>query len=54
MEHLESEEEARYMIEQANKEMDIGEIGNLMDAALEQDQAVVNKKGYLSIQITST
>ena len=45
MEHLESVEEARYMVEQANKEMDIGEIGNQMDPALEQDQAECQQEG---------
>ena len=38
MEHLESVEEARYMVEQANKEMDMGDIGIHMDAALEHQR----------------
>jgi hypothetical protein len=45
MEHLESVEEARYMVEQANKEVDLGGIGILMDAALEQDQADCHQEG---------
>ena len=45
MEHLESVEEARYMVDQATKEMDIGEIGILMDSALEQDQANFQQEG---------
>jgi hypothetical protein len=45
MEHLESVEEARYMVEQANKEMDLGEIGIQLDAALEQDQAECHQEG---------
>ena len=45
MEHLESVEEARYMVEQANKDMDLADIGNLMDAALEQDQADCQQEG---------
>jgi hypothetical protein len=38
MEHLESVEEVRYMVEQANKDKDSGEIGIQMDAAHEQEQ----------------
>ena len=38
-------EEARYMVEQANKEMDMGEIGIQMDAALEQEQADCYEEG---------
>ena len=38
MEHLESVEEARYMVEQANKELDMEDIGVMMDSALEQDK----------------
>ena len=45
MEHLESVEEARYMVEQANKEVDLEGIGILMDAALEQDQADCQEEG---------
>ena len=45
MEHLESVEEARYMVEQANKEMDMGEVGIQMDAALEQAQADCHEEG---------
>ena len=37
MEHLESIEEARYMVEQANKELDLDDIGIQMDSKLEQD-----------------
>ena len=39
MEHLESVEEARYMVEEASKELELGNIGVQMDAAHEQDQA---------------
>ena len=38
MEHLESVEEARYMVEQAEKEIDTEHIGIQMDSAYEQDQ----------------
>ena len=39
MEHLEDVEEARYMVEQANIELDLEDIGIQMDAAHAQDQA---------------
>ena len=39
MEHLEGVEEARYHVEQANKEIDTTEIGEQLDPALEQDNA---------------
>ena len=39
MEHLESVEEARYMVEQSTKEVDLESIEIQLDAALEQDQA---------------
>ena len=39
MEHLEGVEEARYYVEQAKKELDLSEISNELDAALEQENA---------------
>ena len=36
MEHLEGVEEARYYVEQAKKEIDLTEIAEKMDPALEQ------------------
>ena len=45
MEHLESVEEARYMVEQSTKEVDLEGFGIQMDAALEQDQAECNLEG---------
>ena len=39
MEHLEGVEEARYYVEQAKKEIDLTEIGEKLDPALEQDNA---------------
>ena len=39
MEHLESVEEARLMVEQSTKELDINDIGIQMDVALEQDKS---------------
>jgi hypothetical protein len=39
MEHLEGVEEARYYVEQAKKEVDLTEIGEQLDPALEQDNA---------------
>ena len=47
MEHLESVEEARYMVEQANKEIDYEQIGVQMDSALEQDQDDCREEGAL-------
>ena len=47
MEHLESVEEARYMVEQANKDKDLGEIGIQMDAALEQEQEDCQREGVI-------
>ena len=47
MEHLESVEEARYMVEQANKEIDIDQIGIQMDAAFEQDQVDCYHEGSI-------
>ena len=38
MEHLESVEEARYMVEQSTKEVELDNIGNQLNAAYEQDQ----------------
>ena len=45
MEHLESVEEARYMVEQANKEVDTEQIATQMDAAFEQDQDECREEG---------
>ena len=45
MEHLESVEEARYMVEQANMELDTEETGAQMDAAYEQDQDECKEEG---------
>ena len=39
MEHLENVEEARYMVEQSTKEVDLDEVGNALDATYEQDQS---------------
>ena len=39
MEHLESVEEARYMVEESSKEIDFESIGADLNAATEQDQA---------------
>ena len=47
MEHLESVEEARYMVEQANKEIDLNQIGMQMDAAFEQDQDDCYQEGAI-------
>ena len=47
MEHLESVEEARYMVEQSTKEVDLEGIGINMDAALEQDQADCQEEGAI-------
>jgi hypothetical protein len=47
MEHLESVEEARYMVEQANTDKDLGEIGIQMDAALEQEQENCHREGVI-------
>ena len=47
MEHLESVEEARYMVEQANKEIDMDQIGIQMDAAFEQDQVDCYHEGSI-------
>ena len=45
MEHLESVEEARYMVEQSTKEVDSDAIGISLDAALEQDNADCQMEG---------
>ena len=45
MEHLESVEEARYMMEQSTKEIDMTDIGIQLDAAHEQDQADCQLEG---------
>ena len=45
MEHLESVEEARYMVEQSTKEVDLDAIGFSMDAAVEQDNADCQMEG---------
>ena len=37
MEHLEGVEEARYYVEQAKKEVDLTELGEMLDPTLEQD-----------------
>ena len=47
MEHLESVEEARYMMEQATKEDDLKDIGIQIDAALEQDQEDCQLEGLI-------
>ena len=47
MEHLESVEEARYMVEEASKELDLGKIGVQMDVAHEQDQAECHEEGVI-------
>ena len=39
MEHLEGVEEARYYVEQVKKELDLTEVGNALDPALEQNNA---------------
>ena len=39
MEHLEGVEEARYYVEQVKKEIDLTEVGNALDPALEQNNA---------------
>ena len=39
MEYLEGVEEARYYVEQAKKELDLTEIGEKLDPALEQENA---------------
>ena len=39
MEHLESVEDTRHMVEWANKELNLDQIGIQIDAANEQDQA---------------
>ena len=39
MEHLEGVEEARYYVEQVNKEIDLTKIGDKLDPELEQDNA---------------
>jgi hypothetical protein len=46
-EHLESVEEARYMVEQAKKDKDSGEIGIQMDAAHEQEQEDCHREGTI-------
>ena len=45
MEHLESVEEARYMVEQSMMELDLESVGIQMDAAHEQDQADCQLEG---------
>ena len=47
MEHLESVEEARYMVEEASKELDLGKTGIQMDVAHEQDQAECQEEGVI-------
>ena len=47
MEHLESVEEARYMVEQSKKELDLEEIGMQMDANLEQENADCQEEGMI-------
>ena len=47
MEHLESVEEARYMVEEANKELALEKIGVQIDAAHEQDQAECQEEGVI-------
>ena len=47
MEHIESVKEARYMVEQANKEIDIDQIGIQLDAAFEQDQVDCYHEGSI-------
>ena len=47
MEHLESVEEARYMVEEANKELNLDHVGIQMDAALEQDRADCQQEGVI-------
>ena len=39
MDYLEGVEEARYYVEQVQKEIDLADIGNKMDPTLEQDNA---------------
>ena len=45
MEHLESVEEARYMVEQSRKEIDLNEIGAEFSATHEQEQADCQDEG---------
>ena len=39
MKHLEGVEEGRYYVEQVKKEVDLGDVRNQLDPALEQDNA---------------
>ena len=39
MKHLEGVEEGRYYVEQVKKEVDLSDVGNQLDPALEQDNA---------------
>ena len=45
MEHLESTEEARWMMEEASKEVDLEQIGIQLDARHEQSQAECHLEG---------
>ena len=47
MEHLQGVEEARYYVEQAKKELDLTEISQALDAALEQENADCVEEGLL-------
>ena len=44
MEHLHDVEEARYYVEEANKKLDLSEIGITLDAAAEQENAECNEE----------
>ena len=44
MEHLHDVEEARYYVEEANKKLDLTEIGITLDAAAEQENAECNEE----------
>ena len=45
MEHLESVEEARYMVEQSTKEIDLEKLGAEINAATEQDHSECLNEG---------
>ena len=47
MEHLEGVEEARYYVEQAKKELDLSEISQILDSALEQENADCVEEGLV-------
>ena len=47
MVHLEGVEEARYYVEQAQKEIDLTEISKNLDPALEQENADCEEEGLL-------